>query len=116
MSFETVEANRSVVESATGRPDCCGETVPGLELAAVGSTPRCRRGEEFCGVDAIRFLLPGLCHLTSEDSARQILLQEELHTLLVEYFKQKMKHFMENRQDTQIQVFNLLVLVFLILE
>lgn len=37
-------------------------------------------------VDLIRFLLPGLCHMTAEDSTRQILLDNGLHSILSSYF------------------------------
>lgn len=36
--------------------------------------------------DVLRFLLPGLCHLTAEDTPRQILIDLELENLLFEYF------------------------------
>lgn len=37
--------------------------------------------------DILRFLLPGMCHLTAEDIPRIILLELELENLLFEYFK-----------------------------
>ncbi|KAG7164899.1 Neurochondrin-like [Homarus americanus] len=36
--------------------------------------------------DVLRFLLPGLCHLTAEDFPRHILLELEIENLLFEYF------------------------------
>lgn len=36
--------------------------------------------------DVLRFLLPGLCHLTAEDVPRRILIDLELENLLFEYF------------------------------
>lgn len=36
--------------------------------------------------DVLRFLLPGLCHLTAEDVSRHILLELEIENLLFEYF------------------------------
>ena len=36
--------------------------------------------------DVLKFLLPGLCHLTTEESARKVFLQEKGHTLLAQYF------------------------------
>ncbi|XP_064028706.1 neurochondrin [Pogoniulus pusillus] len=36
--------------------------------------------------DALRFLLPGFCHLTAEDRPRDILIQEGAPALLCEYF------------------------------
>ncbi|MEE6484253.1 hypothetical protein FKM82_013812 [Ascaphus truei] len=39
--------------------------------------------------DAIRFLLPGLCHLSAEDVPRRILISEGLPTLLCNYFLQQ---------------------------
>ncbi|KAK8722987.1 hypothetical protein OTU49_011985 [Cherax quadricarinatus] len=36
--------------------------------------------------DVLRFLLPGLCHLTAEDVPRHILIELEIENLLFEYF------------------------------
>ncbi len=37
-------------------------------------------------MDVLKFLLPGLCHLSAEDKARVVLIQETFHGLLAEYF------------------------------
>ncbi|NXT60008.1 NCDN protein, partial [Chaetops frenatus] len=39
--------------------------------------------------DALRFLLPGFCHLTAEDKPRDILISKGAPTLLCEYFLQQ---------------------------
>ena len=42
-------------------------------------------------VDVLRFLLPGLCHLSAEDEPRKILLKSKAHELLAGYFKESVK-------------------------
>ena len=49
-------------------------------------------------VDLLRFLLPGLCHLTSEDEPRQILVDNELLPMLNIYLKGMLKRYF--RDDT----------------
>lgn len=36
-------------------------------------------------VEVLKFLLPSLCHLTAEENARQIILEQHTHELLAEY-------------------------------
>lgn len=43
--------------------------------------------------DLLRFLLPGLCHLTAEDEPRHTLLELNIEQLLMDYFTMKYKEF-----------------------
>uniref|UniRef100_A0A8C5LNT3 Neurochondrin n=1 Tax=Leptobrachium leishanense TaxID=445787 RepID=A0A8C5LNT3_9ANUR len=43
--------------------------------------------------DAIRFLLPALCHLTAEDSARRVLVNEGVPALLCDYYLHQWETF-----------------------
>ncbi|XP_074832279.1 neurochondrin [Carettochelys insculpta] len=52
-----------------------------VQLAGLGSP----QGSA-CPRDALRFLLPGLCHLTAEDRPREILISEGAPELLYQYF------------------------------
>ncbi|KAM3933399.1 neurochondrin [Leptodactylus fuscus] len=45
--------------------------------------------------DAIRFLLPALCHLSAEEAPRKILIGEGVPALLCEYYQQKWEMFSE---------------------
>lgn len=54
-------------------------------------------------VDLLRFLLPGLCHLTSEDEPRQILVDNELLPMLNYYLKHMLKrYFVDDTNDNVI--------------
>jgi hypothetical protein len=61
-------------------------------------------------VDLLRFLLPGLCHLTSEDEPRQILVDNELLPMLNYYLKHMLKrHFVDDTNDNVIvRIFSIL--------
>ncbi|XP_077151922.1 neurochondrin [Ranitomeya variabilis] len=48
--------------------------------------------------DAIRFLLPALCHLSAEEAPRKILISEGVPALLCEYYQQKWEIF-SSEQD-----------------
>ncbi|XP_048249169.1 neurochondrin-like [Haliotis rufescens] len=63
------------------------------------TSEQCSSIEQCCGVDLVRFLLPGFCHLTAEDKSRTILLGESIHVFLLEYFRQQMLYFLDNRDD-----------------
>ncbi|XP_051892258.1 neurochondrin isoform X1 [Pristis pectinata] len=43
--------------------------------------------------DALRFLLPGFCHLSAEDAPRRILISHGFHVLLLRYFTQQWEVF-----------------------
>ncbi|XP_075709477.1 neurochondrin [Rhinoderma darwinii] len=50
--------------------------------------------------DAIRFLLPSLCHLSAEETPRKILLSEGIPALLCEYYQQKWEMFSSEEELT----------------
>ncbi|XP_005529837.1 PREDICTED: neurochondrin isoform X1 [Pseudopodoces humilis] len=60
---------------------CPAVSLPQAELV-------CNEGSAF-PQDALRFLLPGFCHLTAEDRPRDILISEGAPALLCEYFLQQ---------------------------
>ena len=55
-------------------------------------------------VDIFRFLLPGLCHLTSEDIPRLVLIQEGILALLDLYMWRQWNLFTQNPQSREVQV------------
>lgn len=55
-------------------------------------------------IDLMKFILPGLCHLTAEDKSRQILLSCNCQRLLEQYFRRCWNHLLLNTQDTALQV------------
>ncbi|XP_069827742.1 neurochondrin [Dendropsophus ebraccatus] len=50
--------------------------------------------------DAVRFLLPALCHLSAEEVPRKILLSEGVPLLLCEYYQQKWEIFSSEEEGT----------------
>ncbi|XP_061162604.1 neurochondrin-like [Saccostrea echinata] len=65
-------------------------------------------------VDLLRFLLPGLCHLTSEDEPRQILVDNELLPMLNHYLKHMLKrYFKDDTNDNVVKALELLCNIFL---
>ncbi|XP_056413178.1 neurochondrin [Hyla sarda] len=50
--------------------------------------------------DAIRFLLPALCHLSAEEGPRKILISEGVPALLCEYYQQKWEIFSSEKEVT----------------
>ncbi|XP_062576810.1 neurochondrin-like [Saccostrea cucullata] len=65
-------------------------------------------------VDLLRFLLPGLCHLTSEDEPRQILVDNELLPMLNHYMKHMLKrYFKDDSNDNVVKALELLCNIFL---
>ena len=44
------------------------------------------------------FLLPGLCHLTADDTPREVLLRERLHIVLQDHFRDIARELIEHRQ------------------
>lgn len=57
-------------------------------------------------VDLLRFLLPGLCHLTSEDDPRKILVDNELLPMLNFYLKRLLKRYFRNDSNDNVVVSN----------
>ena len=57
-------------------------------------------------VDIFRFLLPGLCHLTSEDLPRMVLIKEGILALLDLYMWRQWNLFLKNPQSREVQVNN----------
>ena len=57
-------------------------------------------------VDIFRFLLPGLCHLTSEDLPRLVLIKEGILALLDLYMWRQWNMFLKNPQSREVQVNN----------
>lgn len=55
-------------------------------------------------IDLIKFILPGLCHMTAEDKSRQILLSCNCQRLLEQYFRRCWNQLLLNTQDTALQV------------
>ena len=55
-------------------------------------------------VDIFRFLLPGLCHLTSEDIPRMVLIKEGILGLLDLYMWRQWNLFTQNPQSREVQV------------
>lgn len=47
----------------------------------------------FAGNDVTRFLLPAVCHLSSEDDTRHTLIASGCHLLLIDYFVWKIDLF-----------------------
>lgn len=43
--------------------------------------------------EVLKFLLPGLCHLTAEDKARRVLLENNVHVTLGRYFHYRWQLF-----------------------
>lgn len=65
-------------------------------------------------VDLLRFLLPGLCHLTSEDDPRKILVDNELLPMLNFYLKRLLKRYFRNdSNDNVVKALELLCNIFL---
>lgn len=64
-------------------------------------------------VDLLRFLLPGLCHLTSEDDPRKILVDNELLPMLNFYLKRLLKRYFRNDNDNVVKALELLCNIFL---
>lgn len=56
-------------------------------------------------VDPLRFLLPGLCHLTAEDDARKLLLEQNLHVLLRLAFQRQWELFRRLMSDEELQTY-----------
>ncbi|CAM4578097.1 neurochondrin [Lepidochelys kempii] len=67
--------------------------------AAELSGPGSPQGSEWPR-DALRFLLPGLCHLTAEDQPREILISEGAPALLCQYFLHQWELLASNPQTS----------------
>ncbi|XP_067664158.1 neurochondrin-like [Haliotis asinina] len=90
---QTSDPLNSATTEGVGHPVLSADSpqCPGMD--------QCSSVDQCCGVDLVRFLLPGLCHLTAEDKSRTILLGEGIHMFLLEYFRQQMMYFLDNRDD-----------------
>uniref|UniRef100_K1RW45 NipSnap-like protein 2 n=1 Tax=Magallana gigas TaxID=29159 RepID=K1RW45_MAGGI len=72
------------------------------------------QGQSTTSVDLLRFLLPGLCHLTSEDDPRKILVDNELLPMLNFYLKRLLKRYFRNdSNDNVVKALELLCNIFL---
>ncbi|KAK3610391.1 hypothetical protein CHS0354_008674 [Potamilus streckersoni] len=58
----------------------------------------------FRGFDILRFLLPGFCHLTTEDQPRSILMEHDLPELLEYYFNIQWNRYSHEMGNREIQV------------
>ena len=56
-----------------------------LETTKPDLDPDRNTSSPFAGIEVLQFLMPGLCHLSAEDSARQILMTTDFPQLLYDY-------------------------------
>ena len=54
--------------------------------------------------DVLKFLLPGLCHLTTDETARKVIIQENGHTLLTQYFSYHVQKIPSQDDGQEIEV------------
>ena len=59
---------------------------------------------EFPVTDVLKFILPGLSHLTTEESPRRVFFEEDGHTLLAEYFSYHVKNFSSQDEECEVEV------------
>ncbi|XP_064636104.1 neurochondrin-like [Lineus longissimus] len=64
-------------------------------------------------VDLLRFLLPGLCHLSAEDNPRKILIESDAHELLGQYFSYQWNSFTSKQTKDSETALTLLCGIFL---
>ena len=62
-------------------------------------------------VDVVGLLLPGLCHLTAEDSARAVLLENDAHVLLVEYLQNTWHQHKHEPESPKHQVRSIIIII-----
>ncbi|XP_046550791.1 neurochondrin-like isoform X2 [Haliotis rubra] len=89
----------SATTEGEGHPVLSADSPPCPGTDQFCTSDQCSSVDQCCGVDLVRFLLPGFCHLTAEDKSRTILLGEGIHMFLLEYFRQQMMYFLGNRDD-----------------
>ena len=78
LNNDTLEPKEDATNSAK---EVGGESEEDLAVVLSGEKPK-----PVLTIDVLRFLLPGLCHLTVEDHPRQILYNQGVLPLLVDYF------------------------------
>ena len=54
--------------------------------------------------DVLKFLLPGLCHLTTDETARDVIVQENGHTLLAQYFSYHVQKLPSQDDGREVEV------------
>ena len=59
---------------------------------------------EFPVTDVLKFILPGLSHLTTEESPRRVFFEEDGHTLLAEYFSYHVKNISTQDEEREVEV------------
>ena len=58
-------------------------------------------------IEVLQFLLPGLCHLSSEDKARAVLIQHNAHKLMGAYFTYHWKQFHDDQvSESEVWLFS----------
>ncbi len=54
--------------------------------------------------DVFKFLLPGLCHLTTEETARRVFLEEDGPAKLAQYFSHLVQKMAAHPEDIELEV------------
>ena len=54
--------------------------------------------------DVLKFLLPGLRHLTTDETARDVIVQENGHTLLAQYFSYQVQKLPSQDEEQEVEV------------
>uniref|UniRef100_A0A4D5RA89 Neurochondrin-like protein n=1 Tax=Scolopendra viridis TaxID=118503 RepID=A0A4D5RA89_SCOVI len=75
------------------------ETLPFIMKVASHSFELVLSGQS--DIDVMRFLLPGLCHLTAEDKARLLLVEMKFQKFLLDYFIYNWKMFMKHEKSNE---------------
>ncbi|XP_069751774.1 neurochondrin [Narcine bancroftii] len=71
----------------------CPDRSDNMDSAMKGLSSTDGSEAKTCSKDALRFLLPGFCHLSAEDAPRKILISHGFHVLLLRYFTQQWEVF-----------------------
>ena len=97
-------------------PDDSGEKLPEkMDVGDAGDIPLPPGPPEgFAVPEVVRFLLPGLCHLSADDEARKVLLACGGPELLVSYFDYQWTFFASpgNTEDCKVRGLNFTDLLF----
>ncbi|ESO99077.1 hypothetical protein LOTGIDRAFT_238919 [Lottia gigantea] len=96
-SMETDQSNNS---KETNQSDNSKSSVTN-EPKCVRFSPDVPKLEKDMTVDILRFLLPGLCHLSSEEEPRHILIDNNIQDILLQYFKTKWQQFLEHDENEE---------------
>ena len=59
---------------------------------------------EFPVTDVLKFILPGLSHLTTDESPRRVFFEEDGHILLAEYFSYLVKNISSQDEEDEVEV------------